>query len=113
MREPPAEREQSIERGAREAIVRRVAPREGTVEATEHLARLAVRVLVRAAFVAGGTALAFGEVRDGVGRGALELIGEVSIVHLDLLDDRAELTDEIDRNGVGNEHRILLFWSTP
>jgi hypothetical protein len=37
----------------------------------------------------------------------------VSIVHLDLLDDRTKLADEIDRNGVRDKHLVLLFWSTP
>ena len=109
MREAPAQREQPIERRSRDSIIGRVSPRERAVETAEHLARLAVRVLVRAAFVAGGAPLPLREIRDGIGGRALEVIGEVSIVHLDLLDDRTELADEIDRNGVRDKHLVSPF----
>ena len=63
-------------------------------ETAEHLARLAVCVLERAPLVAGLAALTFGEVRDGVGRGASKLIGEMSVVLFDLLDDGTKLRDD-------------------
>ena len=66
MGQAPAQRQQSIERGARDAVIGRVSPSERAVEAAEHLARLAVRVRVRTPLVAGGAALAFGEIRDGI-----------------------------------------------
>jgi hypothetical protein len=96
MAEPPAQREQAIERHAHPRVVDDVAPRQCAVQTTEHLARLAVRVLVGATFVTCNAALALGEVCDGVGRGAAELIGEMGVVLFDFVDDGPELRDDFE-----------------
>ena len=66
------------------------------IETADHLARLAVRVLVGAVLVACRTALALAKIGDGVGGGALELIREVRIVLLELLDEGTDLANDFE-----------------
>src|SRR5262249_50852717 len=110
VREAPTQREQAIELDANRGIVGDPAPRERAVEAADHLAGLAAGILVRSPFVAGLSPLALGEVCYGICSSAPELIGEVCVVHLDLLDDGPELADDFESDFVSNEHvRVLPF----
>ena len=109
MSEPPAERKQTVECLACASIIDDPTPRESTVEATEHLSRFPVRVLVRASLVASLTALSFSEIRDCVGCRTAKLIGEVTVVHLDALDDWTKKMDELQSNLISNQHVHVLL----
>src|SRR3954452_4700359 len=51
----------------------------------------------------------FREVLHGTAHGIDELLGERAVVFADLLDERAQFLDEIDRDFIGNQHvRVLL-----
>jgi hypothetical protein len=71
VREAAAQAEQSIERLARTAVIDGVSARERAVQVAEHLARLAVRILVGAPFVTRRAPPAFGEIRKRVGEASV------------------------------------------
>ena len=103
MREPPEQTEQAIHRAAHLGIVELDAGGGGHLEPAERLAGLTVRGFIRAPFVAGFSALTFGEIAAGIFRRSRELIGDVRIVHAQLRDHRLELTNDLDGHFKGNE----------
>src|SRR5882757_2721470 len=103
----PQQPQFSVEQGARLFCIDLPAPRVGNVECAADLAGTPMRHREESSRITTIATIALGNVEHDATRGALDLIGSLGAVLPKLRDDRAQCANQIQGNGVRNEHRLV------